>query len=135
MKHIALDTNAYSALKCGHSDIIEIVQYADTINISSIVIGELLAGFIIGTKEKNKKELSDFLSTDRCQVISVDENTPLYYAHIYKLLRQKGSPIPTNDLWIAALAMQHGHMLCTLDKHFSCIDNLLICTQLSHILF
>ena len=135
MKHIAFDTNTYSAFKCGDSDIIEIVQYADTINISSIAIGELFAGFAIGTKEKNnKKELSDFLNTNRCQVISVDQNTPLYYAHIYKLLRQKGTPIPTNDLWIAALAMQHGHILCTLDKHFSCIDNLLICTQLSHIL-
>ena len=135
MKHIALDTNAYSAFKCGNNDIIEIIQYADTINVSSIVIGELFAGFAIGTKEKNnKKELVEFLNTDRCQVIAVDQNTTIYYAHIYKLLRQKGTPIPTNDLWIAALAMQHGHMLCTLDKHFTCIDNLLICTQLSHIL-
>lgn len=135
MKHISLDTNAYSAFKCGDSDIVEIIQHADTINMSSIVIGELLAGFAVGSKEKNnKKELDDFLNSDRCQIISIDKNTAIYYAHIYKLLRQKGKPIPTNDLWVAALAMQHGHILCTLDKHFSCIDNLLICTQLNHIL-
>lgn len=135
MNHVALDTNAYVAFKCKDSDIVEIIQHADTVNVSSIVIGELLAGFAIGSKEKsNKKELSDFLNTDRCQVIVVDQNTSVYYAHIYQLLRQKGKQIPTNDLWIAALATQHGHMLCTLDKHFSNIDNLLICSQLNHIL-
>lgn len=135
MKHIALDTCAYSEFKCGNNRIVEILQHVDTINISSIVIGELLAGFSIGNKEKNnKKELNDFLNSDRCQTIVIDKNTAIYYAHIYKKLRKSGKAIPTNDLWIAALAMQHGHMLCTLDKHFSYIDDLLICSQLSDIL-
>jgi tRNA(fMet)-specific endonuclease VapC len=135
MKHIALDTCAYSEFKCGNSSIVEILQHVDTINISSIVIGELLAGFSIGSKEKsNKKELNDFLNSDRCQTVAIDKNTAIYYAHIYKRLRKSGKAIPTNDLWIAALSLQHGHMLCTLDKHFSYIDDLLICSQLSDIL-
>lgn len=135
MKHIALDTCAYSEFKCGNNDVLEIMQHADTINISSIVIGELLAGFAIGNKEKtNKKELDAFLTTDRCQTIAADKNTAMYYAHIYKKLRKSGKAIPANDLWIAALAMQYGHILCTMDKHFCYIDDLLICTQLSDIL-
>lgn len=135
MKQIALDTNAYSAFKCGDRDIIEIIANADTINISSIVVGELLAVFSMGSNEKiNRKELDSFLNAERCQVISVDQHTPIYYAHIYKMLLHKGKPIPANDLWIAAVTLQHGHILCTLDKHFSHIDNLMVCTQLSHIL-
>jgi tRNA(fMet)-specific endonuclease VapC len=135
MKHISLDTNAYAAFKCGNKDIIEIVQYADTINISSIVLGELLAGFALSNREKNhKKELDDFLNSDRCQFFTADQNTAIYYASIYKLLRKAGKPIPSNDLWIAAICMQHGHLLCTLDKHFSYIDGILICNQLSDIL-
>jgi tRNA(fMet)-specific endonuclease VapC len=135
MKHISLDTCAYSEFKCGNNNVIEIIQNVDTINISSIVIGELLAGFAIRSREKNnRKELSDFLNSDRCQIIVIDKNTAIYYARIYKILRQKGTPIPINDLWIAALAMQHGHILCTLDKHFQHIDGLLVFSQLGQIL-
>jgi tRNA(fMet)-specific endonuclease VapC len=135
MKNIALDTCAYSSFKYGNSDIINIIQNVDTINISYVVVGELLAGFAIGNKEKqNKNELNEFLQSNRCQHIAVDNNTAIYYAHIYKKLRQKGKAIPVNDLWIAALAMQHGHILCTFDSHFNYIDDLLICSQLNHIL-
>lgn len=135
MKHLALDTCAYSAFKYGNNEIIEILQNVDTINISSIVIGELLAGFAVGSKEKqNKTELNDFLQSGRCQHTVVDNYTSMYYSHIYKKLRQKGKAIPTNDLWIAALALQHGHILCTFDSHFNHIDDLLICSELTHIL-
>lgn len=135
MKQIALDTCSYSEFKCGNESIIEIIQNVDTINISAIVIGELLAGFGLGNKERNnKKELNDFLNAGRCQTVSVDKNTAIYYAHIYKKLRAKGKAIPTNDLWIASLCLQHGHILCTLDKHFSYIDDLLVCSELNDIL-
>jgi tRNA(fMet)-specific endonuclease VapC len=130
MKHIALDTCAYSEFKCGNENIVEIIRQVDTINISAIVLGELLAGFSLGNKEKiNKKELNEFINADRCQVIAVDKNTAIYYAHIYQRLRKKGKPIPTNDLWIAALCLQHGHILCTLDQHFNSINDLLVCSQ------
>lgn len=135
MKHIALDTNAYSRFKGGDVDVVELMRYADTINISTIVIGELLGGFALGVKEAiNKQELNTFLNSSRCQIFPVDDNTAIYYVQIYKSLHRQGKPIPTNDLWIAAVAMQHGHILCTFDKHFNQIDGLLICTQVSDIL-
>lgn len=135
MKHIMLDTSAYIAFKGGDKNIIEILQHADTVNLNAIVIGELLAGFAAGAKEiKNKSELNDFLNTSRCQMLTIDENTPFYYAQIYKLLRQKGRPIPANDLWIAAVTMQHGHILCTLDQHFDQIEGLFICAHIGDIL-
>jgi len=135
MKNIMLDTNAYVAFKGGDKNIIEILQHADTVNINAIVLGELLAGFAAGDKEtKNKNEFNTFLNSSRCQMFTVDENTSFYYAQIYKLLRKKGTPIPTNDLWIAAITMQYGNILCTLDKHFNHIDGLLLCTTLNDIL-
>lgn len=128
MKNILLDTNAYAAFKNGAKAAIEIIRMAEKIGISTIVMGELLAGFIIGSKEeKNRKELSEFLCSPRVTLLMADNETSEYYARLFHQLRQKGQPIPTNDLWIAATAMQHGYAVFTYDKHFSNIENLLTC--------
>ncbi len=128
MKKILLDTNAYAAFKNGNKDAIEIVRIAEQIGISSIVLGELIAGFILGNREEtNRKELSDFLCSPRVSMLLIDNETSEYYARIFQQLRMKGQPIPTNDLWIAATATQHGFTVFTYDKHFSDIDNLITC--------
>ncbi len=128
MKNIIIDTNAYAAFKNGNEEAIEIVRIAEQIGVCTIVLGELLAGFIIGSQEeKNRKELSDFLSSSRVSIMMADNETAEYYARIFCQLKQKGQPIPTNDLWIGAIAMQHGFGVFTYDKHFSNIDNLLTC--------
>jgi predicted nucleic acid-binding protein len=93
---VFVDTNAYVAFKKGDEDIIEVIRYADAIGVSAIVLGELLAGFALGTKEQtNRRELDAFLDSPRVRVYSVGLDATAYYALIYKQLRAKGRPIPT----------------------------------------
>ncbi len=125
--NILLDTNAYVAFKQGKAEAVEILQYAPRIAISSTVLGELLAGFAVGTREAtNCAELQQFLDSERVHVMAVDNVTAEYYALVYSSLRRKGRPIPTNDLWIAATAIQHGYVLFSYDAHFKEIDGLLV---------
>ncbi len=128
MKKILLDTNAYAAFKNGNEEAVEIVRMAEQIGFSSIVLGELVSGFILGNREElNRKELSEFLCAPRVSMLMVDNETSEYYARIFQQLRRQGQSIPTNDLWIAAAAIQHGFTVFTYDKHFSNIDNLITC--------
>jgi predicted nucleic acid-binding protein len=127
MTAILLDTNAYAAFKQGQADAVEIVQRAVNLALSSTVLGELLAGFAVGTREaKNRAELQQFLASDRVHMLSIDDRTAAYYATVYRNLRQKGRPIPTNDMWIAASALQHGYALFSYDGHFQSVDGLLV---------
>lgn len=127
MKYITIDTNCYRAFKIGDTDSVEIIRRVPNIIISPVVIGELLGGFAAGNREeKNRNELEFFLSSHRIKFASIDRITAEYYAKIYKELRSKGKPIPTNDLWIAATAMQHGGAIFTHDSHFEHITGLVV---------
>ena len=78
-----------------------------------------MAGFLMGRNEKrNRAILKDFLSSPRAIIAEIDEETSERYAVIVQSLRMKGKPIPTNDLWVAASAMQHGLKILTTDKHY-----------------
>jgi len=132
---ILIDTNAYVEFKRGKPETLEILRYAQTIGINNIVLGELLAGFSVGHREsENQRELTQFLERPRVKFLISDEVTAKYYAMIYKQLRNKGKPIPTNDMWIAATAMQYHLTLLSYDKHFSNIEGLLQGKQLSDFL-
>ena len=127
MNKILIDTNIYSAALRGNSDIIEVLRQVSHIGISSISIGELLSGFKGGSRNKeNRKELDQFLDSPRVVIYSVDEGTAEYYSAVLNQLKEQGTPIPTNDIWIAAVAFQYGLQLCTHDKHFSHIRGLLL---------
>ncbi|RPJ79375.1 MAG: type II toxin-antitoxin system VapC family toxin [Deltaproteobacteria bacterium] len=92
----------------------------------SISIGELLSGFKAGGQErKNREELEAFLDAPRVTSYQIDENTADFYAEILNTLRKAGTPIPTNDIWIASVAFQHGLRLFTQDRHFDAIAGLL----------
>jgi len=135
MKKVLLDTNAYVAFKKGNSDAIRIVQLAEVIAVSSVVLGELIAGFVNGAKEAvNRLELARFFDSPRVTLLPVNDETAEFYARIFHQLKRKGKPIPTNDLWIAASAMQYGYAIFTYDKHFHNIENLLSCSQPSDLL-
>lgn len=126
MKRVLLDTNAYAAFKRGEQEAIEIIRYVDTIGLSVVVLGELLSGFKAGLKEtNNRRELDAFLESSRVTLLTIDEGTAGFYAHVYFHLKRKGKPIPTNDLWIAATALQHGFMLFSYDRHFLEVDGLI----------
>jgi len=127
VKDIHLDTNAYAAFKRGDGEAVEIIRYARTIGISSIVLGELLSGFAAGSRTaENRRELNDFIGSSRVSVIPVDVATADFYANTYLSLKRKGKPIPTNDMWVAALAMQHGAVIYSYDSHFQSVDGLLL---------
>lgn len=114
-----LDTSAYSAFMRGHADIHRILQQVDEICFCPIILGELLAGFSRGGhKKKNEKELERFLASPRVTLVNLDQETAERYAVILNSLWNAGTPIPTNDLWITASAMQHGLRVITTDAHF-----------------
>lgn len=126
MRPILFDTNAYASFKRNEAAIIEIVQHAELICISPIVIGELIAGFDGGSKAKqNKIELQKFLESSRIVVYPITLDTSHFFSQIYCTLKNKGKPIPTNDMWIASQALEHGCVVCTYDKHFGFIEGLI----------
>ena len=114
-----MDTSAYAAFLRGSPEVKEAVQQADEIFFNPVVLGELIAGFMMGRNEKrNRGILKQLLSSPRVIVAEMDEETSERYAAIVQSLRMKGTPIPTNDLWIAASAMQHGLKVLTTDRHY-----------------
>ncbi len=127
MKRILLDTNAYAAFKTGDQDAVEIIRGVETVGISTIVLGELLGGFSAGQREaENRRQLTIFFESPRVSVFAVDETTAEFYAHAYISLRRKGKPIPTNDLWVAATALQHGLAIFSYDKHFLEVEGVIV---------
>ena len=116
---LLLDTSAYSAFMRGHAEIRAAVQSNEEIFLNSVILGELIAGFIKGgRRRKNENELRRFLASPRVGVLDVTEETAERYAVILNSLWRAGTPIPTNDIWIAASAMEHGLRLVTTDDHY-----------------
>ena len=125
MKRLLIDTNIYSYALKGDDNVVEVLRETDEIGFSVISIGELLSGFRSGGMEKkNRKELEQFLDSPRVVVYHIDESTAEFYAQIHYSLRQIGKPVPTNDIWIAAVAFQNGLKLFTKDLHFKTIPGL-----------
>ena len=122
---LLLDSNAYSHLKRGHRPIAEIVRGSAAILVPLVVIGELLYGFRNGSRfERNVRELHAFLDNVRVSVPPMSLTTADRYSRIAAALRAKGRPIPSNDIWIAAHAMETGADLVSYDRHFGEVDGL-----------
>jgi predicted nucleic acid-binding protein len=122
LSRLSLDTWAYSAFKRGHPEIQHRIREAFQVQLNPVVLGELRAGFLKGTRlRENLHELAQFLASPHVSVVGVDEETAERYAVIVDSLRQAGTPIPTNDIWIAASAMQYGAILLSTDPHFRAV--------------
>ncbi len=125
MKQILIDTNIYSKALRGDQSVIDTLRKQTEIGFSVISIGELLSGFKGGNKEaKNKSELEEFLDAPRVVIYSIDDDTAEFYSEVLHNLRTAGTPIPTNDIWIAAIAFQHGLKLFSTDTHFQQVKGL-----------
>jgi predicted nucleic acid-binding protein len=125
--NVLLDTSAYSALQRGQQPILDVMRRSETVAVSAVVLGELYSGFRAGNRwVENTAQLARFLSKPSVRVLNVTEETALRYAEVDVYLRKKGRPIPRNDVWIAAVALEHGLQLLTLDIHFREIPLLLI---------
>lgn len=127
MKKLLIDTNIYSLALKGDESIVEVLREIDEIGFSVISIGELLSGFRQGGMElKNRRELEQFLNSPRVVIYHIDQDTSEFYSQIVTNLRQIGKPIPTNDIWIAAVAFQNGLKLFTRDSHFQAVPGLFL---------
>lgn len=122
MKRVLIDTNIYIEAMFGNPEIVQKLQKVDIIGLSAISIGELLAGFKIRKKPSEQiYQFEEFLDSPRVELYSVTYSTADFYSEIYLKLRKAGTPIPTNDIWIAATALEHGFRIFTLDKYFQTI--------------
>jgi len=117
-----LDTSAYSQFKRGHPPAVEALDRAAWIGVPAIVVGELWVGFLLGGQaERNRRELADFLRHPAVEELPVDGETGQIYGEIVVALRSSGTPVPSNDIWIAAAAARAGATVLTYDAHFASI--------------
>lgn len=120
-----LDTNAYVALKRNHEGVAALVRESSQLVFSMVVVGELLFGFRNGTRyERNVRELDQLLDAPRVEVLPVTRTTADRFGRIAATLRKAGTPIPTNDIWIAAHAFESGAELVSFDEHFGAVPGL-----------
>jgi len=125
VSRILLDTNAYTHLLAGDTHVLEEVAGAEQVNMSVFVLGELLAGFRGGSKfEQNGRTLREFMAKSTVVFLAASEETAEVFGQLKDTLRKQGTPIPINDAWIAAQAIQTGSVLVTYDEHFSHIPGL-----------
>lgn len=116
---LCLDTSAYSHFKRGEAQVVDLIDRADWIGVPVVVLGELEAGFRQGRRAaQNQTELQAFLASPLVDVLSVTEEIVSTYADIVLDLKKAGTPLPANDIWIAALAVRHGAPVLTYDAHF-----------------
>lgn len=116
---LALDTNRYTDFCRGDEAVVDLLEIADEIYLPFVVLGELRAGFAVGRQSRfNEGLLRRFLLRDGVGVLFADDQTTYHYAGVYRQLRKQGTPIPTNDMWIAALVLEHNLALCARDAHF-----------------
>ena len=124
---LLLDTSAYSAFMRGHAETSAAVRGNEEIYLNSVILGELIAGFIKGgRRRKNENELRRLLASPRVGVLDVTDETAERYAVILNSLWRAGTPIPTNDIWIAASAMEHGLRLVTTDDYYQKVPQIMI---------
>ena len=122
---ILIDTNAYSLYWMNHPPVVTKITDSDSVLISPVVLGEILYGFRKGSRlERNMSLLKRFLEHEAVDVVPIGEVTADRYSRIALQLQRQGTPIPSNDMWIAAQAMEHGAELLTADRHFEQISGL-----------
>lgn len=123
MSAYCLDTSAYGNFRRGNEEMAALLDQAELVGVSTIALGELRTGFLLGgRRRRNETELEAFLDSPAVEVLQVDSETSRHYAHIVAELRKAGTPVPTNDIWIAATAARSGTTVLTCDDHFECIS-------------
>lgn len=124
---VCIDTNAYSRLMGGHAPLAHLLETADEVLVPATVLGELHAGFEMGSRrETNRRQLDEFLRQPGVRTIIVTDDTAERYGILVSQLMRQGTPLPTNDIWIAASALDVGARLVSYDAHFSHVPGLML---------
>ncbi|MBM3701245.1 MAG: type II toxin-antitoxin system VapC family toxin [Actinobacteria bacterium] len=127
IKRLMIDTNIYIEYLRGNEQVKDILDFADIVAFGVISVGEIFTGFYLSENEKKYfSEIEEFFNSSRLLIYDVDSETAEFYAKIVSELKSSCSPIPTNDIWIAALALQHGIKLLTMDNHFKKVPGLFL---------
>jgi tRNA(fMet)-specific endonuclease VapC len=122
---LVLDTNAYRFHMEGRPDVVDLVRRAELVALPVPVIAELRFGFLNGTRgRQNEAVLARFLDAGRVRVLDCDEATTHFFAALKLQLKRQGTPIPLNDVWIAAIVVQHRGTLLTFDADFDHLPQL-----------
>jgi len=125
--YFVLDTSAYSQFNRGDKRLLKWFSKDNEIVIPLIVVGELRAGFSLGSRQKeNEALLQKFLDSPNVDIVSITDKTTVLFAKIYSKLRKNGTPIGTNDIWIAAITLELDSMLLTFDADFKNVPGLLV---------
>ncbi len=125
MSRYVLDTSAYSHFNRGDPQVVDLVDSADWLGLPSVVLGELEVGFLLGMPrrlERNRATLREFMANPVVEELGLDHEVSRIYAEIVVALRGAGVKIPTNDVWIAAIAARHGVTVLTYDRHFRAVQ-------------
>jgi predicted nucleic acid-binding protein len=124
---VCLDTNAYSRLMGGHVPLTQLLESCEEVLLSATVLGELHAGFELGARrETNRRQLGEFLALPGVETIPVTTDIAERYGILISQLTRQGTPISTNDIWIAAAALETGSRLVTYDSHFRHVPGLIV---------
>jgi tRNA(fMet)-specific endonuclease VapC len=124
---VCLDTNAYSRLMGGHVPLTQLLESCEEVLLPATVLGELHAGFELGSRrETNRRQLGEFLALPGVETIPVTTDIAERYGILISQLTRQGTPISTNDIWIAAAALETGSRLVTYDSHFRHVHGLIV---------
>ncbi len=122
---LIIDSNRFIDFCAGEESVIATLESAAAIYIPFIVLGEIRAGGLVIRRGQNQvRTLQELLNQPGVQSLNSTDTTSHHYATLYAQLRKNGTPIPTNDLWIAALAVEHDLILYSRDSHFDLIPSL-----------
>lgn len=122
MTRLCLDTSAYSQFKRGEPSAVDLIDAASWIGVPAIVLGELRVGFEGGRRgQANERELAAFVANPVVRILDIDDDAARIYSDIVLSLKRAGTPVPTNDIWIAAVAAREGASIATFDAHFHSI--------------
>jgi len=131
MTKVLLDTNAYVRFLAGEAKVLDSLAAAETVFMSVFVLGELEAGFRAGAKRpENRRILDRFLGKPSVAVLEASRETAEIFGMVKDSLRKSGQPIPMNDVWIAAHAIETGSLLVTYDAHFRAVPGLRLWDEL-----
>ncbi len=124
---LIVDTSAYSWAARNNPTAVDRMRRAQALLLPSIALGELLAGFTNGNREaQNRALLHEFLASPRVRVVPTTAETAERYRAIVVTLRRQSTPIPTNDIWIAAVAMEAGVPVLTSDDDFNRVPQIIV---------
>ncbi len=122
---LLLDTSAYSRFRAGDERVLDFIAAAEVVGLSTIVLGELEAAFSLGRRDReNRTMLAEFLAEGFVSILPVTPDVARRYGRLFADLRRAGTPIPINDVWIAATTLDCGGHLLTFDGHFGRVGSL-----------